>query len=624
MTTRPYVVGIDGEGIGRAPHRYTLLAWSDASGKRSAHIEDSRGLSTLACLGFVAAVPLAARVYGYYLGYDWTKILGDLPNRDIYRLMRPELRVLQGEGGGFSEVPFKHFRLHYLAGMMRVKDLRSRRSVTVWDVGKFYQDSFCKLVCDRKHKHEKSCFSGALPKWSVGSVELWTRIATMKNKRSTFSVTERKRIREYCLEECAALAELVQQLNDAHASVGLPLRKWYGPGSSAKVALGQLGIKTKRGEHPPEVLRAADAAFFGGRFENRAIGTFEGLVYGYDLISAYPAATRSLPCLEHARWRRTTRERDLSSQRLGLVRFALGPTTRQAWWGPLPIRLAQGSIVFPRSGATGWTYAAEFRAARELAPNVRFLEAWLLSSSCNCRPFERVEEWFAERLRIGKSGRGIVLKLVLNSLYGCLAQTLGIAPPFACRLWAGMITSAVRAELLRAIALDPEGVLCTATDGIYSQRPLALDVGSALGQWEAKRVERITLVRPGIYWTEESVRARGIGRGALPLEQREAILAALDAGEPKVQLPPVTRFGGAKASVYRAGETFRRSERYGEWSEQPCRISFDPAPKRGPGFALFDLPDVESVPYSARTLSIEALQLMRAEELAMGGELCAP
>ncbi len=592
------MVGIDGEGIGRRPHRYTLLAWSDAHGKRAGHIEDANGLSTLACLQFVTSLPLAARMYGYYLGYDWTMMLRDLPNRDIYRLLRPELRALQGEGANFSEVPWGNFRLHYLAGMMRVRNVRSRRSVTVWDVGKFYQSSFVE----------------ALRKWSVAPSTV-DRIAAMKAKRSTFKHSDRKEILAYCLDECAALARLVEELNDAHAKVGLPLRKWYGPGSSAKVALGQLGIKSKRGKPPPEVSAAASRAFFGGRFENRDIGVFEGPVYGYDLVSAYPAATRALPCLEHGRWRRTTRERDLDSPAQALVRFSLAPTTRQAWWGPLPIRLAQGSIVFPRSGASGWTYAAEFRAARAAWPNVEFREAWILTSSCKCRPFERVEEWFAERLRIGKSGRGIVLKLVLNSLYGCLAQTIGFHPPFACRVWAGMITSAVRAELLRAIAQNPEAVLCTATDGIYSTAPLALDVGANLGQWEAKQVDRITLVRPGIYWTDESVRARGIGRGALPPEQREAILAALDAGESMVNLPPVTRFAGAKAGVYRVGEQYRRSDRYGQWYEQPCRISFDPAPKRGPGFALFDLPDVESVPYDLRVLSVEARQLVRAEEL---------
>lgn len=600
MTTDRYVVGIDGEGCGRKPHRYTLLAWSDRDGKRAAHVEDSNGLGTKDCLEFICAIPRAARPYGYYLGYDWTMILADLPDRDIYRLLRPELRTLRGEGGNFSKVAWGDFRLHYLAGMMRVRNLKTRRTVTVWDVGKFFQSSFVE----------------ALRKWQIAAPV--DRIEGMKARRSKFSAKERNAIREYCLDECRALAGLVESLNSAHAKAGLPLRQWYGPGSSASIALNQLGIKKKRGEHPPEVLDAASRAFFGGRFEHRAIGTFEGPIHGYDLVSAYPAATRDLPCLEHAHWRHTVRERDLDSSKQALVRYALVPTKREGFWGSLPCRLPNGTILFPRSGSSGWCYAEEFRAAREHWPNVEFLEAWILESSCKCRPFARVEQWFAERKRIGKEGRGIVLKLVLNSIYGKLAQLLGIAPPFACRLWAGMITSMTRAGLLRAIAQNPEAVLCTATDGIYATRRLKLDIGSDLGQWEHKQVDRITLVRPGIYWTDETVRARGIGRGALPQEQRDAILEALENGADKVLLPPVTRFGGGKAGVYRVGDKYKRSARYGEWYEQPCRVSFDPRPKRGPGFALWDLPNVESVPFDRRMVSPDALKLIRAEELAWG------
>lgn len=598
MATDRYVVGIDGEGFGRDPHRYALLAYSNATGRLTDNVENwSRGLSTSECLAFITDLPRAARVYGYYLGYDWTKILADLPNRALYALFRPEVRATPGEGRGFSEVAWRHYRLHYLAGMMCIRNVRTRRTVTVWDVGKFFQSSFV----------------DALRKWGVASDI--DAIASMKNERSEFSRSESARIREYCLSECRALASLVEALNDAHTDAGLPLKRWHGPGSSASVALKQMGIDKRRGSAPPEVERAASFAFFGGRFENREIGVFEGPVYGYDIVSAYPAACETLPCLEHATWKHTTRERDVRSGH-ALVHYHLAGTEHDAWWGPLPVRLARGQIVYPRSGASGWVWADEYRAAKRLAPNVEFLEAWTLRTRCKCKPFARVREWFDERRRIGKDGRGIVLKLALNSIYGKLAQI--IAGRFSSRIWAGLITSITRAKLLDAIVLDPEAVLCTATDGIYSLRPLALDIGTDLGQWEAKTTERITLVRPGIYWTDEVVRARGIGRSALPQAQRDAILSALDAGASEVRLPPVIRFGGAKAHVYSSGAVLKRTDRYGEWYEQPARISFDPRPKRGPEFALWDLPDVESAPYAPELRSLDAQLLERAELLAWG------
>lgn len=594
------IVGVDGEGVGRKPHRYTLLAWSNVDGSQSSHLENARGLSSFDCLSFLTSLPRGARAYGFYLGYDYTKILADLPDASIYSLLRPELRVIpRSEGGGFAEVGWRKFRLHYLGGMLRVRNTRTRRTLTLWDVGKFYQCSFVE----------------ALKKWGIKAPI--DRIAAMKGKRDKFTAKQRAEIREYCLSECRALAALVTELNAAHEAAGLKLRTWYGPGSTASVGLRQMKIHEKRGEHPPEVHDAANRAFFGGRFEHATIGELEGPVYGYDLVSAYPAACARLPCLEHATWHRTSRERDLENAKQALVRYALPETDRPLFWGALPCRLPNGTIVFPRSGASGWTFLDEFSEAREHWPNVGFCEAWILRTRCKCAPFARVWEWFEERLHIGKSGRGIVLKLFLNSLYGKLAQLLG-KPLFASRLWAGMITSMTRAALLSAIAQAPGSILCTATDGIYSMRELDLDIGEKLGQWERKEVKKITLVRPGIYWTDESVRARGIGRMALPEEQREAILEALARGEERVDLPPVTRFGGARAGVYRAPKGVKRSERFGEWYEQPCRLSFDPAPKRAPGFGLWDLPGVESAPYDPRIISPDRAKLERAEDLRWG------
>lgn len=618
------IVGIDGEGAGRSPHRYTLLAYSDECGKHSAHIQNAAGLGTAACLEFLLRMPRGAKAFGFYLGYDWTKILADLPDKRLYWLFRPELRVTPGEGSGFSEVRWRHYRLHYLAGMMRIRD--RKRTLTVWDVGKFYQTPFCFGTCrDEGHEHTEKCFSGALPKWSIGTVEQWTRIAGMKAKRGSFDGTSDARdVREYCLEECRLLSTLVRELIEAHRAAKLPLKNFYGPGSTASVALGQMNIKNLRGQQPEEVKRLARHAFFGGRFEQAEMGTIPGPIFGYDIISAYPAATLDLPCLVHGRWRRVHSERALKRATHALVRFELAETRAQQQdrvghrWGPLPIRLANGNIVFPHSGARGWAWLDEYRQAREGWNAVRFGgEAWVLSSRCECTPFARVHEWFEERKRIGKSGRGIVLKLALNSIYGKLAQAIG-DPPFASRVWAGMITSATRAKLLEAIRLNEAAILATATDGIYSREALPLDVGDRLGQWEAKQHSSITLVRPGIYWTEDTVRARGLGRKTLS-ESQKAVLEGMARGEENIELPPIQQFGGAVACVYvtRDGH-YRRAARYGEWWERPVRISLTAEPKRAPGFALWELPGVESVPYETGGLSLVAERLKRGAEMAFG------
>lgn len=90
-------------------------------------------------------------------------------------------------------------------------------------------------------------------------------------------------------------------------------------------------------------------------------------------------------------------------------------------------------------------------------------------------------------------------------------------------------------------------------------------------------------------------------------------------GEENIELPPIQQFGGAVACVYvtRDGH-YRRAARYGEWWERPVNISLEPGPKRGPDFALWELPGVESVPYETGGLSLVAQRLKRGADLAFG------
>jgi hypothetical protein len=544
-------------------------------------------------------IPSAAKVYGYYLGYDWTKILADLPDRDLYLLMRPQLRARpKDEGGGFSPVHWRGYQIDWLAGMVKIR--RGDRSVTIWDVGKFYQCAFVVALKDA----------------GIGVSEL-ADIQKMKDARSGFDASESDAIREYCLTECRLLAQLVDQLNDAHVQAGLPLKTWYGPGSAASVALKRMGIADKRGEIPDAMRIPVACAFFGGRFENATIGRVEGPIYSYDIVSAYPAQLVGLPCLEHARWEYTTRERDIRKAEQALVAWELTDSRSRRTWGPLPIRLPNGCIVFPSSGASGWAWLSEFRAAEQAWPQVRFVGAYVLKRDCDCSPFELISELFETRQRVGrKTAVGLALKRTYNSVYGKLAQVVG-NPPFRSQAWAGMITSGTRAMLLGPIGAADDAILAVATDGIYSRAPLGLDTGERLGQWEpGEPAEDITLIRPGIYWSGNTVRSRGLPRKHISKHQ-EAILRALEAGASEAKLPPVNQFGGAGACIYRVPSGgIKRAPRYGEWYERPARISFDPRPKRRPDWGLWELPDVESRPYMPGLVSPDAALLRIAELLA--------
>lgn len=607
-TKRRAWAGLDGEGLDKAPHRYVLLAVSTDDGE-SYTAENYDGLSSLDCLRFLTSLPQNLRLAGYYLGYDWTMILRDLPDRSIYRLLRPETRELPAdEGGGHSWVRWRSYALHYLGGMMRIKRERGP-CVTVWDLGKYYQAPFV----------------DTLKKWGVAGVDV-AEVAAMKEARDTFTPEMRERIRRYCLTECRALADLATQLEQAHVEVGLRPNAWYGPGSTASAAHKKLGTKEKRGDDliPPAARLPIDTAFFGGRFEQREAGRF-ARVWGRDIASAYPYQAYRLPCLEHGRWFETRSESRARDARHALVRFTIDDVG-DVPWGPLPVRLPSGAIVFPRSGGSGWVWRDEWLAAREGWNGLRFESAWCLDSDCVCRPFEPLLEWYRERVRIGKSGKGIVLKLALNSIYGKLAQTVG-HPQFASRVWAGMITSGTRAQLLRAMLAHSslDAVVAVATDGIYALEEATLERSElhpeTLGSWDSEYHGAMVFARPGIYWSEDdpTVRARGLGRKKLA-EQRDVLGAAIERGETGVvELGTSRMFGGARACVYRTrtGE-LRRSRHYGEWHDVPARLSLSPAPKRRSDWSLHRLDGVESRPYSSSALSDDARVLQLMGELMWG------
>lgn len=54
---------------------------------------------------------------------------------------------------------------------------------------------------------------------------------------------------------------------------------------------------------------------------------------------------------------------------------------------------------------------------------------------------------------------------------------------------------------------------------LFSTRPLALDIGSGLGQWEEKRWSDLFIVKPGVYWSpsnlQTSVKSRGAPRSII-------------------------------------------------------------------------------------------------------------
>jgi len=564
---------------------------------------------------------------GYAFFYDLTKILQDLPNQALYMLFHEETRaIVRDDRITYRPVRWRDFKLNFMNRRFTVQ--YGKKKITVWDVFAFFQGKFSK----------------ALEDWKIGEAATLANIVKMKDLRSTFDEMGDAEIEAYCNDECRLLAKLFRSLLNAHTDVGIPLATFYGAGSTAKAILKKMDAKKFMSPPPEEMRDAISRSFFGGRFENSIIGSVDGPVYNYDISSAYPYQTYFLPCLTHGTWHhaQAPTSRDIAKARLSLVRWTIPPSfvTKLAAFGPFPVRSSVGTIAFPLGGMGGWVWGEEFIAGQKLQPATRAKEAWLYECSCDCHPFREVPNYYRERVRLGKDSKGIVLKLGPNAIYGSLAQSRGLSPPFQNWIWASVITSNTRAMLLDAIHLTGEfswNILMLATDGIFSRYPLTLpkpkdtgtyDLPKPLGGWESETFESgIFAARPGVYFPlnpSESqlkkVRGRGIGKKAL-YDRCNIVVRAFEARAKSCKLIGLQRFIGAKSAIHKSGRGYSRSRDYGEWVNHTVEVTFDPAPKRervGNDGRL--LPwryfDWESEPYEPATKSPEGIALMMAKLIA--------
>ena len=625
------VIGIDGEGQGAYPHLYNYLAAADENGEVWDVRPAGDRLTTVECLDFILDLPRRALIFGYAFVYDITKILTDLPNKLLHLLFheRRRARMHRRANGqwrvSYAPVKWRRFSINYMNRRLTIS-CGSRRA-TVWDIFRFFSSKFTQALTD----------------WKVADKAHLVRMAEMKEKRKTFDQLSPSVVEEYCQEECRYLAKLGRQLLDAHEEAELPLAgQYYGAGSTASALLKRMDVRRYAGEFPAAMRKPLASAFFGGRFENSIVGPVKGPVYNYDISSAYPYQATFLPCLNCGKWSLVPKgkslERLINVSALALIKWSIA-TIQPAAWGVFPVRDKDGTIRFPLSGEGGWTWKQEFLAGRKFNSHVEADEAWVYDTDCDHQPFRLLPEIYRERVRWGKDAKGIVLKLGPNSVYGKVAQSRGINPPFQNWIWAGNITSGCRAQLLDSLVCvrDPWNVLMFATDGVWSREKLSLpapmdngtgDLEKPLGGWEEKTFDRgVFAVRPGIYFPLQpseneikEVRARGLGKRVL-YEKWHSVVDAYQAGKTEVVIAGAERFIGAKSGIGWVGKsTYRRSQHYGEWISQPISVGFHPQPKRKAVLADGRLQPWSrlkmSVPYKNAMMSPEAAALKLAQEIA--------
>lgn len=544
-----YFVAVDGEGYTDPDtdiHYYNMMGSSLGS-----HVVDHNGLRTIDCLRFLLDTKEAAGkgsvLVAFAFSYDVNMML-----KDVGKVKLVELWTT-------GETRWRDYKLEWLPSKsFYIRDVRRKRSVKVYDTFGFFQCSFAK----------------ALAGWNVEAPE---QLDHMKQSRSRFTPEREAEIIEYCLSECRSLVELMDMLKASLDSVNLPTSSWHGAGAIAAALLRRERVGehvTPDDEWPEDVRTPIMHAYFGGRTELFQQGEFDTL-YGYDIRSAYPAATRKLPSLRGAKFTRV--EDHYPTDDVISLHHVRWNTDPRATVQPFPFRNRR-QILYPYQGE-GWYWSNEVAAALELHPTgIDLIDAWVLEPATDARPFAFIDPIYEERARLKREGHfgHQSYKLAINALYGKLAQGMGHkgrTPPYRSYVWAGYITAATRAAMLR-VACEDVAMICT--DGIYFTSPQPIIESDELGGWEASLVTDAFIAQPGIYEGRgekgEVKRSRGVFAKEVDFDDLREGYREL--GPYYISRLKTTRFKGlGTAMVERSFRTWRR------WCTSERKISLYPSRK---------------------------------------------
>jgi len=576
-TRRHRFVGVDGEGWtdDNGQHHYMGLVVGDQS------LYTGEPLTTRQCLNFLLGFPRRPDVYhvGFFFDYDVTMILRDILRESpetMQEIMAPSdkhyRKMVRWDKYMISYIPKKRFSV-------RLYGDRSNKFV-VHDTRAFFQMSFVK----------------ALKTYGITGQEINSNgdreidlIESMKTQRSGFTLDRAREIMDYCRMECRLLSDLMTEVRDRFADAKMDASPYEGPGPVAGKVLKAHGFKDSDQWTDLAVRAIARQAYYGGRFEIAAHGTIDGVVNEWDLKSAYPWAMTQLPCLQHGVWTKidtssTRRAADVDGLWVGPVTWTTddAPSHPHAGrFGPLPFRMPDGRIMFPEAG-NGVYWSVEVPWWAKVPSYV-----WRYHATCNCDPFAWIERMFKDRAAMERErpGSGIALKLVLNSMYGKLAQRVG-ARPYFNSVWSGLITALTRARV-RALYDQGYPVVMFATDAVFvlgDEHPFGntmhtdYRMGSGLGEWEhAGRYEHLTIFQPGVYFDEQAAKFKTRGVPMREIRERAGeFIAAANTPDGSVEMRMSNHLGIRQCLAWGP----KRYPDLGNWLDAPRTMRVDPTAKR--------------------------------------------
>lgn len=395
---------INGFDTETADGKIFLLTYCDSGSNPKAIHNDFKPLTSAQIFGAITRGNARGALNVWYnLDYDATVILANLPLENLYEISLFNFTVWEG------------YQITYIPSKLLTIKSPNKHTYKHFDVSQFFFGSL------------EAASNSWLGRSKLKDTLDLTRFGMQGREVNQYVKENWEQILIYGKEDAALTRDLWERFSEEAEALEIPCGKPYSTGYLAEQTYNvyfQTGGKPRWAYGPMQEL--AWAAYHGGRFEVIKRGTIESIVT-VDINSAYPNVLRNLPDPGSLKWFRFREEVNYSYYNYGFIRAKVTTDSKKPIQ-PYAIK-HKSNLKFPILNSQEMTLTLqEFKYAKRvgLISDYEVIDSWLAKTLPYTKyPFRWIEELYQKRQeykRAGEDKKQLVLKIILNSLYGKLAQ----------------------------------------------------------------------------------------------------------------------------------------------------------------------------------------------------------
>lgn len=324
------------------------------------------------------------------------------------------------------------------------------------------------------------------------------------------------------------------------------------------------------------ILQYAHNSYFGGRFELLKKGYFDK-VYEYDIKSAYPAQIKDLIDFSPSKgkWQSTNQLNEDSYEGF----YHCKVSNLSPFFSPFIYKnVKTDSNIYPNY-EEGQIYLTKSDLIfiedypEELGyPEIEVIDGYEFYPDVMNFPFRReIEKLYKWKESEKDESVRMVVKTLLNSIYGKTIQNINNQTGSLWNpIYASLITSRTRIELLESVIDKPENVISFATDAVLTKEPLSVPKKPKLGEFAEEFKGQCIILENGVYdlWNDEKriSKRRGFEKPKEGYESLESILSRTKGLT--INLETKSRPLTMKESLFRG-----KPEMAGNWVESEKKVN---------------------------------------------------